>query len=116
VKDLLKLVLLRAEIAKEAGCHGIVCSGQEVAAVKARFPELIAVTPAFGPRGRSSARRPEEDRHTGGCGPLRCGFYRGRPSHSGCRGPGRRSREGGRRDRINVLEISFHLLPQLRPR
>jgi len=49
VKDLLKLVLLRAEIAKEAGCHGIVCSGQEVSAVKAKFPELIAVTPGIRP-------------------------------------------------------------------
>jgi orotidine-5'-phosphate decarboxylase len=49
VKDLLKLVLLRAEIAKEAGCHGIVCSGQEVAAVKAKFPGLIAVTPGIRP-------------------------------------------------------------------
>ena len=49
VKDLLKVVLLRAEIAKEAGCHGIVCSGQEVAAVKSKMPELIAVTPGIRP-------------------------------------------------------------------
>jgi orotidine-5'-phosphate decarboxylase len=49
VKDLMKVVLLRAEIAREAGCHGIVCSGQEVAAVKAKFPELITVTPGIRP-------------------------------------------------------------------
>jgi orotidine-5'-phosphate decarboxylase len=49
VRDLLKLVLLRARIAKEAGCQGIVCSGQEVAAVKREFPDLIAVTPGIRP-------------------------------------------------------------------
>ena len=48
-KDLLKLVLLRARIAKEAGCHGIVCSGQEVAAVKKELPDMIAVTPGIRP-------------------------------------------------------------------
>jgi orotidine-5'-phosphate decarboxylase len=48
-RDLLKLVLLRARIAKEAGCHGIVCSGQEVAAVKKELPDLIAVTPGIRP-------------------------------------------------------------------
>ncbi|MBN1106316.1 MAG: orotidine-5'-phosphate decarboxylase [Deltaproteobacteria bacterium] len=49
VKNLLKLVLLRAEIAKEAGCQGVVCSGHEVAAVKKELPELIAVTPGIRP-------------------------------------------------------------------
>jgi len=49
VNDLLRLVLLRARIAREAGCHGIVCSGQEVAAVKREFPDLIAVTPGIRP-------------------------------------------------------------------
>lgn len=48
-KDLLKLVLLRARIAKEAGCHGIVCSGREVAAVKKELPDMIAVTPGIRP-------------------------------------------------------------------
>jgi orotidine-5'-phosphate decarboxylase len=48
-RDLLKLVLLRARIAKDAGCHGIVCSGQEVAAVKKEMPDLIAVTPGIRP-------------------------------------------------------------------
>ena len=48
--DLSKLVLLRAKIAKEAGCHGIVCSGHEVAMIKKELgPDLIAVTPGIRP-------------------------------------------------------------------
>jgi orotidine-5'-phosphate decarboxylase len=50
VNDLSRLVLLRARIAKEAGCHGIVCSGHEVAMVKKELGnELIAVTPGIRP-------------------------------------------------------------------
>ena len=49
VKDLKKFVLLRARIAKEAGCQGIVCSGQEVAMIKQELPDLIAVTPGIRP-------------------------------------------------------------------
>jgi orotidine-5'-phosphate decarboxylase len=48
-RDLLKFVILRARIAREAGCHGVVCSGQEVAAVKRELPDLIAVTPGIRP-------------------------------------------------------------------
>jgi len=49
-EDLTRLVLLRARIAKAAGCHGIVCSGHEVALVKKDLgPELIAVTPGIRP-------------------------------------------------------------------
>ncbi len=48
--DLTRLVLLRAQIAKEAGCHGIVCSGHEVSMVKKELgSELIAVTPGIRP-------------------------------------------------------------------
>lgn len=48
--DIARLVLLKARIAKEAGCHGIVCSGGEVAIVKRELgPELIAVTPGIRP-------------------------------------------------------------------
>ena len=44
------LVTKRAEMAKAAGCIGIVCSGQEVSAVKIRFGrEFIAVTPGIRP-------------------------------------------------------------------
>ena len=44
------LVMKRAEMAKAAGCAGIVCSGLEVSAVKSRFGrEFIAVTPGIRP-------------------------------------------------------------------
>ena len=49
VKDLKKLVLLRARIAREAGCQGIVCSGQEVGLITKELPDLIAVTPGIRP-------------------------------------------------------------------
>ena len=60
-RDLMKLVLLRARIAREAGCQGIVCSGQEVGAVKREMPDLIAVTPGIRPAwslvGRDDQKR-----------------------------------------------------------
>lgn len=44
------LVIKRVEMAKAAGCIGIVCSGQEVSAVKSRFGrEFVAVTPGIRP-------------------------------------------------------------------
>jgi orotidine-5'-phosphate decarboxylase len=49
VQDLSKLVLLRARIAKEAGCQGVVCSGREVAMIKRELSDLIAVTPGIRP-------------------------------------------------------------------
>ncbi|MBN2032050.1 MAG: orotidine-5'-phosphate decarboxylase [Deltaproteobacteria bacterium] len=49
VKDLSRLVLLRAQIAKEAGCHGIVCSGQEVALVKKEMSDMLVLTPGIRP-------------------------------------------------------------------
>ncbi len=49
-EDLSALVLLRARMAVEAGCHGIVCSGHEVSMVKKEVtPNLIAVTPGIRP-------------------------------------------------------------------
>ena len=43
-----EVVLERAELAKEAGLGGIVCSGQEVKGVKEKFGnDLIAVTPGI---------------------------------------------------------------------
>jgi orotidine-5'-phosphate decarboxylase len=49
-EDLSALVLLRARIAREAGCHGVVCSGHEVARIKAELgKDLIAVTPGIRP-------------------------------------------------------------------
>jgi orotidine-5'-phosphate decarboxylase len=48
-----KLVLRRAGLAAEAGCHGVVCSGREVGAVKRQFGDrLLVVVPGIRP-GRS---------------------------------------------------------------
>ena len=50
VEDIAALVLLKARLAKEAGCHGVVCSGHEVGMVKKELgDELIAVTPGIRP-------------------------------------------------------------------
>ncbi len=44
------LVMLRAQMAKEAGCTGVVCSGQEAAKIKAGFGQkFLAVTPGIRP-------------------------------------------------------------------
>jgi len=49
-KDLSSLVLLRARLAKDAGCQGVVCSGHEVEMIKAELgKEFIAVTPGIRP-------------------------------------------------------------------
>ncbi len=51
VDDLQKLVMLRARMAKDAGCTGIVCSGNEAATIKKRFgPSFLAVTPGIRPK------------------------------------------------------------------
>lgn len=48
LRDPARLVLHRARIAKAAGCYGVVCSGEEVRAVKEEFGDnLIAVTPGI---------------------------------------------------------------------
>lgn len=48
LRDPEKLVLHRARIAKTAGCRGIVCSGEEVKAVKKEFGNsLVVVTPGI---------------------------------------------------------------------
>jgi orotidine-5'-phosphate decarboxylase len=50
VSDITELVLLKAHIAKEAGCAGVVCSGLEVEAVKASLgKDFIAVAPGIRP-------------------------------------------------------------------
>lgn len=44
------LVLQKARLAKAAGCHGVVCSGLEVAMIKKELgPEMIAITPGIRP-------------------------------------------------------------------
>jgi orotidine-5'-phosphate decarboxylase len=48
--NMIDLVLLRARIARDAGCHGVVCSGQEVAAIKQEFgDDLLIVAPGIRP-------------------------------------------------------------------
>jgi len=50
INDFSGLVLLKARMAKEAGCHGIVCSGHEVLMVKRELgQEMIVVTPGIRP-------------------------------------------------------------------
>ena len=50
------LVLARAAMAADAGCAGVVCSGQELLPLKRRFGgRLLAVTPGIRPAGRSVA-------------------------------------------------------------
>jgi orotidine-5'-phosphate decarboxylase len=49
-RDLSKLVLLRAGIARAAGCDGVVCAGTEVKAVKEAFgPDFLVVCPGIRP-------------------------------------------------------------------
>lgn len=50
VEDVSALVLDRARMAREAGCHGLVCSGHEVARVKQEVgDDMIVVTPGIRP-------------------------------------------------------------------
>jgi orotidine-5'-phosphate decarboxylase len=49
-RDISALVLLKARMAREAGCHGVVCSGLEVAMIRREMgPDFIAVTPGIRP-------------------------------------------------------------------
>ena len=48
--DISALVLQRAQLAKDAGCHGVVCSGLEVGMVKKTLgADFIAITPGIRP-------------------------------------------------------------------
>ena len=54
--DLRQLVMKKAAMAKRAGCSGIVCSGQEVQAVKTELGrDFQAVTPGIRPAGDQPA-------------------------------------------------------------
>lgn len=49
-EDVSELVLLRARMAKAAGCHGVVCSGLEAAGVRKELgPDGVIVTPGIRP-------------------------------------------------------------------
>lgn len=55
-KDLRQLVIKKAAMARDAGCAGIVCSGQEVRGIKAAFGDgFQAVTPGIRPVGAGVA-------------------------------------------------------------
>ena len=50
INDLAQLALLKARLAKAAGCHGVVCSGHEAAMIRGALgPDLIIVTPGIRP-------------------------------------------------------------------
>ena len=60
--DVARLVYRRAEQARNAGCAGVVCSGQEARMLKSRFgADFLAVTPGIRPSwdtgGRGDQRR-----------------------------------------------------------
>jgi orotidine-5'-phosphate decarboxylase len=49
-EDIRQLVMKKASMAKETGCHGVVCSGQEVEEIKATYGKgFQAVTPGIRP-------------------------------------------------------------------
>jgi orotidine-5'-phosphate decarboxylase len=56
VRNPAKLVLLRARLAQEAGCDGVVCAGTEARAVKkACGPDFLVVCPGIRPTGAEVA-------------------------------------------------------------
>ncbi len=55
--DMAKLVIKRADMAKAAGCSGVVCSGREVQMIKEIFgKDFVAVTPGIRPEWGSGAK------------------------------------------------------------
>ena len=98
------------DLAAEAGLDGIVCSGAEVAAAKARWAKGFFVVPGVRPAD-GSARRPEARRHAarrarrGGLDP------RGRPAHHRRRGPGL-GRTGDRGDAVADISVARPLRPR----
>ena len=68
-----RLVLARAAMAAAAGCAGVVCSGQELAPLKARFGNrLLAVTPGIRPAGQAVAAD-DQRRVATPAAAIRCG-------------------------------------------
>lgn len=52
--DVTTLILTRAHAALEAGCDGVVASGQEIKVCRTAFPKTIIVSPGIRPSGFSS--------------------------------------------------------------
>jgi len=56
-EDLEQLVLKRAQLARQAGCAGVVCSGLEARAIKAKMGrDFMVVTPGIRPAWSAGAR------------------------------------------------------------
>ncbi len=56
-RDIKEAVLRLTNLAYRAGCHGVVCSAKEVAAVKEAFPHLYTIVPGIRPEW---ARDPQD--------------------------------------------------------
>ena len=52
--DVTRHILLRARAALDAGCDGVVASGQEIRACRVAFPATIIVSPGIRPTGSSN--------------------------------------------------------------
>jgi orotidine-5'-phosphate decarboxylase len=52
--DITRHILVRAKAALEAGCDGVVASGQEIKVCRTAFPETIIVSPGIRPVGSST--------------------------------------------------------------
>jgi orotidine-5'-phosphate decarboxylase len=71
--DITKLVLRRAEAAKDAGCAGVVCSGSEAKMIKNAFgKDFLAVTPGIRPSW-SIAGKDDQQRVTTPAGAIKNG-------------------------------------------
>lgn len=61
VSDISRLVLRKTEMAKIAGCAGVICSGHEVASIKAKMgPGFLAITPGVRPNWQEKKK---DDQH-----------------------------------------------------
>jgi orotidine-5'-phosphate decarboxylase len=59
--DMLRLVMKRAQIARTAGCAGVICSGLEAAKIKEKFGQgFLAVTPGIRPSWALSAKEDQQ--------------------------------------------------------
>ena len=52
--DITRHILVRAKAALEAGCDGVVASGQEIMVCRTAFPKTTIVSPGIRPRGSST--------------------------------------------------------------